>query len=105
MNAPLHILATVRNPALLDAALLVFKTLRLGFPHNEVTVYGNGLRSDHAGAVQQATASAAGTFNWIRPTAHDVWLEHLIQTQTAPFWICDTDMVFFNPMDFQPAGC
>lgn len=79
-------------------ALLVFKTLRVGFPHSPVTVYGNGLRSDHAAAVQQAAASADAEFNWIRPTAHDVWLEHLIRSQDAPFWICDTDMVFRSPV-------
>jgi len=98
MANQIHILATVRNPALLDAALLVFKSLRLGFPHNAVTVYGNGLRSDHAAAVQQAAASANAAFNWIRPTAHDVWLEHLVQSQDEPFWICDTDIVFFAPV-------
>lgn len=98
MNPPVHILATVRNPDLLAAALLVFKTLRLGLPRNPVIVYGNGLRPEHAASVQQAAAAADAEFRWVRPTAHDIWLEHLVQNGGAPFWICDTDMVFLAPV-------
>lgn len=104
MTAPVHILATCRKPELLPAALLVFKTLRLGFPLPPVVVYGNGLTASAAGEVQQAAAAAKASFNWIRPTAHDVWLEHLIATQNNPFWICDTDLVFLGGIPEPAAG-
>ncbi len=98
MQTPVHILATCRNPALLGATTLVFRTLRTGFPSAEVVVYGNGLAREHAAVVQEEAAKCDAAFNWIRPTAHDVWLEHLVQTQPGPFWICDTDLVYFQPV-------
>lgn len=102
MKTPVYILATCRNAALLGMTTLVFRTLRTGFPHASITVFGNGLVREHAALVQEEAAKCDAAFNWIRPTAHDVWLEHLVQAQGQPFWICDTDMVFFQPVE-QPA--
>jgi hypothetical protein len=104
MNAPIYILATCRNPDLLPATLLVFRTLRTGFPHAPVKVFGNGLSPEHSALVQQAAAEANADYVWVRKTAHDVWLEHLVQDQAGPFWICDTDMVFFQPVPAPPPG-
>jgi hypothetical protein len=99
MHAPIHILATVRNPALLDAALLVFKTLRIGFPRNEVKVWGNALSPEHSERVGAAARQAQADFRNLKPTAHGTWIESLVQTQLRPFWICDTDIVFSGPLE------
>lgn len=103
-RTPVYILATCRNADLLPATLLVFRTLRTGFPHAPVKVFGNGLSPEHSAAVQQAAAEADADYVWVRKTAHDVWLEHLVQDQAQPFWICDTDMVFFQPVGAPPRG-
>lgn len=96
MNPPVHILCTVRHPALLEAALLVFRTLRTGFPENPVMVWGNALAPDDLAAVGTFTQTVGGTFLRNLPaTSHDAWIEQLVNSQTEPFWICDTDMVFF----------
>ena len=103
MNAPVHILATVRRPELLPAALLVFRTLRTGFPEALVNVWGNALPADAAQAVAAAAGHVGATFHNLPDTAHDAWLENIINTAVVPFWICDTDMVFFDRVS-EPAG-
>ena len=99
MNSPLHILVTVRTPELLPAALLVFQTLRRGFPSAPVYVWGNNLKPEYLPAVMQAVAVTGGTFNNLQATCHDAWIEQLVLGQAQPFWICDTDMVFFDPVE------
>ena len=54
MTPTVHILATVRQPALLPAATLVCRTLRIGFPTATAAVWGNGLSHAAAAAVQAA---------------------------------------------------
>ena len=99
MTSPVHILATVRRPELIEAALLVFRTLRTGFPTAEVTVWGNGLAEEARQAVGAAAATAGARFANVPGTCHDVWIEELLARATAPFWICDTDMVFFGSLE------
>lgn len=100
-----HILVTVRNPKLLNAALLVFKTIRTGFPDAEIHVWGNALGDGLVKeAVQVVTASGyvKGIFNDItKMTVHDKWIEYLIDNSNEPFWIVDTDVVFWDKMDVE----
>lgn len=104
MPPPVHILATVRTPALWPATTLVFKTLRTGFPTEMVMVWGNGLKPNDRSVVLPAAAMAGAHYRDIDPVSHDEWIENLINTQTQPFWICDTDMVFFQPVAATPPG-
>lgn len=99
MTPTLNILATVRNPALLPAALLVFKTLRTGFPTWNIRVWGNGLAGGSNAAVMQATHAVGGQYIHIQSVSHDEWIERLIQTESHPFAICDTDMVFWEELE------
>lgn len=94
------ILATVRKPELLPAALLVFKTLRLGFPEALVSVTGNQLSRPAEAAVCAAAAErVCGFHNSAQPMVHDRWIEALVLGQTEPFWVCDTDVVFNARME------
>ena len=102
MTPPVHILATVRKPELLPAALFVFETLRTGFPTAAVTVWGNALDTAAATAVSQAATKAGATFHNIPATSHDVWIETLIQSARDPFWICDTDIAFWQSVEDWP---
>lgn len=105
MMAPVHILCTVRKPELMPAALLVFKTLRVGFPTSPVVVWGNGLTPADADTIGDAASSVKGEFRTLKATSHDAWIEALVMNEQAPFWICDTDMVFFKPVEqFFPQG-
>jgi hypothetical protein len=94
-----HILATVRNPALRPAALLVFKTLRTAFPNLLIKVYGNALAGASNEQVADAATSVEALYVRMPPQAHDEWIQRLIETETQPFLICDTDMVFWRDME------
>lgn len=102
MTPVVHILATVRKRELLPAALLVFRSLRIGFPTATVCVWGNGLDSDAASAVGSVARSVGAQFTNVPATSHDRWIEHLVLTQVDPFWICDTDIVFVESVQEFP---
>ena len=104
MNTTVHILATVRNPALLESALLVFKTVRVGFPRALIQVRGNGLDPVAADAVGLAASQSGCDFHNDNRTSHDAWIEKLIYTKGDPFWVCDTDLVFFEAVEHWFAG-
>lgn len=100
MKSPVHILITVRKPELLPAALLVFKTIRTGFPTVPICVWGNALPLFLLDAVVQACAGVGATFRNLKPTAHDLWIEQLVLNESKPCWICDSDMVFFDECEW-----
>lgn len=39
------------------------------------------------------------SFRNIPPVAHGEWIEMLMVSEREPFWICDTDMVFFDKVE------
>lgn len=104
MKTQVHILATVRNPALLPAARLVFQTLRIGFPTAEVIVWGNGLDKASAKVIQEDARKCGATFRNDPQIAHGRWIEALCTLRTLPFWICDTDIVFFDEVEHWFSG-
>lgn len=103
-RAPVHILATVRKPELLDVALLVFQTFRKGFPTAPLMVWGNGLSPEACAAIGAATRMNGGTFHNLLPCSHDAWIEGLLLRLLEPFWICDTDMIFHSAIDSERDG-
>ncbi len=94
-----HILATVRKPELLPAATLVFATLRVGFPTADICVWGNGLDPEASRHLASAAQFVGGAFANLPPSSHDAWIEGILLRSTAPFWICDTDMVFHSSVE------
>lgn len=95
-----HILVTVRKPGLYPAADLIFQTLRVGFPTAAVTVQANGCRPEIlARLADRCEEVKAHLVTGMPPTQHDYWLGRLVEVSHEPFWICDTDMVFFDSME------
>jgi hypothetical protein len=84
------ILATCVKPELWPYTALVFKTLRVGFPTATVTVYLNGKdpKLDELESDDVMTKRV--------DTIHHEWIEGLVLEQTAPFYIVDTDMIFYG---------
>lgn len=92
-----HILVTVLNPERIDIATLVFKTLRVGFPTSKVFVTVNGfnvLREVNDAATPLGAVSYISTMQ-----SHGQWIEGLIAYERDPFWIVDTDTVFFGKVE------
>ena len=99
MSPKLHILCTCRNIALIDATLLVFRTVRTGFPNALINVWGNGLEYFAESQVNAAAAAAECRYRRIPYRSHDAWIEQLLKEEQDPFWICDTDVVFFRKVE------
>lgn len=100
MKTSVNILVTCRTPELLPAALLVFKTLRVGFPTAGVNVFGNALEDWASRPVYNATQQVGGTYLHLdNPVAHGPWIESLFEWNARGVWICDTDVVFFDEVE------
>lgn len=99
MKPIVHILVTIRNPALRDAALLVFKTLRVGFPTSDVKVWGNGLKAQDCAMMELVCQQVGAQFLNVSECTHGAWIESLVMNSPGPIWICDTDIVFFDSVE------
>lgn len=94
-----HILATVLVPDRIKNTLLVFKTLRTGFPTANLLVYGNGIQDTESRNLVQAVARDVGAqYVNIPMHSHGAWIENILAREYEPFFICDTDIVFFEPV-------
>jgi len=89
------ILATCRKPELLPFTTLVFDTLRIGFPTATIGVYLNNLDAETSKVIiGLADKVQAGTKN--TNTIHHEWIESLVSTEQEPFFIVDTDVIFYS---------
>lgn len=98
------ILVTCHNAEFIGGSVLVFDSLRIGFPDARVTVYLNGLKDEFNAPIRTA-AENAGVDQFVvieEETIHHKWIERLIWTETEPFFLCDTDVVFWK--EFPPAN-
>lgn len=89
------ILVTVRREELLPYALLVFKSLRVGFPTAEVMVYLNKMDPDHAQSVISECSKVNAQWT-VTDTIHHTWIYEVLQGATEPFWLVDTDLIFYR---------
>lgn len=110
MTPVVHVLSTVRRHQLLPAALLVFKTLRVGFPTAKVICYPNDLTDDprnETAIVEAATAAGCELAYTHESTGwtHPGWIRHVIENNEGWNVILDTDMVFYSSVeDWDPVG-
>lgn len=100
MKPQLHIIVTCLNPELRDAALLVFKTVRVGFPTADIFVYSNALSGSTYGPLSQICQSIGAKLGHIGSLiSHDHFVESLLYKQHQSYWICDTDVVFYDKVE------
>ena len=92
-----HLLATCRKPELFRATTLVFDTIRVGFPDAEIFVWNSGLPLDlRLKLADKVGKIGANLVHLASPTIHHEWIESLVLTSEEPFFICDTDMIFWK---------
>lgn len=100
MKHRVKILATCRNAELLAATTLVFKSLRIGFPTADVEVYQNATFPDsHCVDELHKVAAGKGINGVVTNTIHHEWIERLLRDEVEPFWICDTDVIFWESIE------
>lgn len=73
-------------------ATLVFKTLRVGFPTAHIKVHlNNGFQLTQEEESNYEICSVS--------TIHHDWINQLIEKENDPFWICDTDIIFYENVE------
>ena len=82
----------------MGGSTLVFDSLRIGFPDACVTVFLNGLKPEFVGPITEAAkrASVDEIVTLEEETIHHKWIESLVWNETEPFFLCDTDVVFWS---------
>lgn len=98
MAPNVFILATVRNPELRDAALLVFDSIRVGFPTANIKVFLNRLDPESKMAVMSKCLHVGARVIEV-DTTHWDWIENLVEWEQEPFVLCDTDVIFWEKVE------
>ncbi len=99
MSITVHILATCRKPELLPFTELVFRTLRVGFPTAKVIVHDNALPDYARASVLKLADQNSCLWKDLKPTIHHRWIESLLAEESQPFFLLDTDCIFYQ--DFE----
>jgi hypothetical protein len=94
LNTTVHLLASCLDEKDLNGTLLVFKTLRVGFPTAKIHVWGNRLSLKIESLLHGLYDGEYTPI--VNGTAHDEWIEALVNKAHGPFWVCDTDVVFYK---------
>jgi len=98
MTTKVCILATCLNGNL-NPTLLVFGSIRVGFPTAEIMVFGNGLKPVEVPVVKAVCEHNRCTFVSLPRVSHDRWIELMLEQSPCAFWICDTDVVFHSSVE------
>lgn len=77
---------------------LVFDSIRVGFPTARIHVFLNGLEPVQRDRIISRCIECNADSVEVR-TDHHHWIEKLIEDQVDPFYIVDTDMVFYKSVE------
>ena len=107
MTPDVHILYTVRKPELEKWSLVIFKTVRVGFPMAKIILTQNGtLSTEMFGRVRDHCKELGIELRANHESTHPAWITRLLdsanRSNRAPFWICDTDMIFYDAIPPDP---
>jgi len=92
------ILATVRKPELRPYTSLVFNTLRIGFPAAKIHVSLNPMDSESEWALHTCCHYVDASYSSVDTIHHD-WIVELLNSEADPFYILDTDVIFYKPFE------
>lgn len=93
------ILASCRNLDLLPASTLVARSLRIGFPTANIFVHRNTDIKKADDLIWRAFSGPGINQAPAVQTIHHAWIEKLIACENEPFFICDTDVVFWDSVE------
>ena len=94
------ILATCRKPELMQGMMMVFDTVRVGFPDAQIEVgwnYRESTKESWEPLCRRCNDVKARVFPFIAQDgfAHPEWIAHVMNTVDGKYAIIDTDMVFY----------
>lgn len=100
MITPVHILCSCRNPDLWPASILVFDSIRVGFPTARLFIHANFLSVNHQTELEAIASKLNAMFIFAHnPTVHHEWIRSMLKTAHEPFFICDTDVIFWKSFE------
>lgn len=104
-----HLLLTIRKEETLKTSLLVFDSIRIGFPTARIIVHLNQIAGQAwnqiAGqawnrAAREACAKVDAQLGPLMfRMRHHEWIQERVERALNPFVICDTDMVFYESVE------
>lgn len=95
-----HVLVSCRNLELWKFSTLVFDSIRVGFPTANIVVWDNHLVFNREVLLLDIVNKLGDNIRIEKDhVLHDEWINNLIEIEKEPFWIVDTDVVFFNNME------
>lgn len=101
MTPTVHIFVSCRRPELQPLSLLVFRSLRVGFPTAPVVIHLNPSACDAStvSACQRIGREIGATVIGSSAHQHDEWIEDRLKSERDPIAIVDTDMVFYESVE------
>lgn len=96
------ILTFCPHPSLAYGTLLVFKTLRRGFPTAQVEVFDNGSHPGVLPEIKRAAAAIGATFEALQPrhyADHYEWLLLKREYDARPLVLLDPDVIFWESVE------
>ena len=101
MTPTVTILTYCAHPALAYGTLLVFKTLRTGFPTARVVVYDNGSHPEVKKQIEQAAADVGAEFHAVQKhyANHYEWLLLHREIDSKQLVILDPDVIFWENVE------
>lgn len=102
MTPTVSILTYCAHPALAYGTLMVFKTLRVGFPSARVEVYDNGSHPEVREQIMRACADVDADFTSLTPRHWSKHITHQLlerEDDGAPLVMVDPDVAFWSSVE------
>ena len=102
MTPTVTILTYCAHPALAYGTLLVFKTLRTGFPNARIEVYDNGSHPEVRAQVERAAANVGASFMAIKPCHFGLHLRWVLlerEHDGGPLVLLDPDVALWQDVE------
>src|SRR5688572_30596563 len=100
-----YVLVTCRNKALGHGTLLLFESLRTGFPNSFVKCFLNGPMPYpiQSRIINQLRQNQCDVEKFFKRATHSAWIEWLVRNMKEPFFVVDTDVIFWQSIeDWEP---
>lgn len=96
------ILTYCAHPAVAYGTLLIFKTLRVGFPTARIEVFDNASHADVCTQIKAAAAACDASFTALPARSHAAHLRWLLEEREppeGPLVIVDPDVIFWRSLE------
>ncbi len=94
------VLVTVRTNPPAPGSVMVFDSIRKGFPTSSIHLQLNSVLPEAYDAILNKVERLDSAILFrLEPTIHHDWIRSLIESESDPFWICDTDVMFWDSVE------